>query len=273
MVAGVDRVYLGVQADPEQRTSDAVAVHEYVHLLVETNVPAAPLWLNEGLAEFFAAGRLDESPAVFGLPHTGHLSDSAVSRMAAPRRAAHRHARLGERARPMDVGDLLRAGVAAGPLPEARRRRTTRGAAHRLHRQGRAGRAGEPGGRRGVRRSHTADVVGFTPTPAASDSSTRDSQASARIESESSRRPRALRPGRLRLTLGDFLTHVQHFDEASRLLAQAAELVARRTRSARATGIARLSTTAPGRSPARGRATPCAVTGRARWRIFCGPSP
>ena len=54
-------------------TSDAVAVHEYVHLLVETNVPAAPLWLNEGLAEFFAAGRLDESPAVFGLPHTGHL--------------------------------------------------------------------------------------------------------------------------------------------------------------------------------------------------------
>ena len=74
MVAGVDRVYLGVQADPERRTSDAVAVHEYVHLLVETNVPAAPLWLNEGLAEFFAAGRLDESPAVFGLPHTGHLS-------------------------------------------------------------------------------------------------------------------------------------------------------------------------------------------------------
>ena len=93
MVAGIDRVYLGVQADPEQRTGDSVAVHEYVHLLVETNVPAAPLWLNEGLAEFFAAGRLDESPAVFGLPHTGHLQFCGLAngcpstRYSAPRAA------------------------------------------------------------------------------------------------------------------------------------------------------------------------------------------
>ena len=73
MVAGVDRMYVGVQAGRDHPARDLVAVHEYVHLLVETNVPAAPLWLNEGLAEFFAAGRLEESPAIFGLPHTGHL--------------------------------------------------------------------------------------------------------------------------------------------------------------------------------------------------------
>jgi tetratricopeptide (TPR) repeat protein len=72
MVAGLDRVYLGVPLGASD-SADGVATHEYVHLLVEANIPAAPLWLNEGLAEFFAAGRFDESPAVFGVPHAGHL--------------------------------------------------------------------------------------------------------------------------------------------------------------------------------------------------------
>ena len=73
MVAGLDRVYLGVPLSRPDISHEQVATHEYVHLLVEANIAAAPLWLNEGLAEFFAAGRLDESPAVFGLPHAGHL--------------------------------------------------------------------------------------------------------------------------------------------------------------------------------------------------------
>lgn len=73
MVGGLDRIYLAIPLDRREREVEAIAVHEYVHLLVEANIPAAPLWLNEGLAEFFAAGRLDDRPAVFGLPHVGHL--------------------------------------------------------------------------------------------------------------------------------------------------------------------------------------------------------
>jgi tetratricopeptide (TPR) repeat protein len=73
MVSGLDRVFIAVPAGRSDLSVDAVAVHEYVHLLVDENIPSTPLWLNEGLAEFFAAGRLDESPAVFGLPHVGHL--------------------------------------------------------------------------------------------------------------------------------------------------------------------------------------------------------
>ena len=72
MVAGLDRVYLGVPLGVSD-SANGVATHEHLHLLVEANMPVAPLWLNEGLAEFFAAGRFDESPAVFGLPHAGHL--------------------------------------------------------------------------------------------------------------------------------------------------------------------------------------------------------
>jgi tetratricopeptide (TPR) repeat protein len=73
MVSGLDRVYLGVPLDRPDISGDQVATHEYVHLLVDANIPAAPLWLNEGLAEFFASGRFDEDPVVFGLPHAGYL--------------------------------------------------------------------------------------------------------------------------------------------------------------------------------------------------------
>ena len=72
MVAGLES-RVSRSAAHRADSADGVATHEYVHLLVEANIPAAPLWLNEGLAEFFAAGRFDESPAVFGLPHAGHL--------------------------------------------------------------------------------------------------------------------------------------------------------------------------------------------------------
>jgi tetratricopeptide (TPR) repeat protein len=73
MVSGLDRVYLGIPLGRPDISGDQVATHEYVHLLVEANIPAAPLWLNEGLAEFFASGRFDEAPVVFGLPHAGYL--------------------------------------------------------------------------------------------------------------------------------------------------------------------------------------------------------
>ena len=59
MVSGLDRVYLGIPLDRPDVPLDQVATQENVHLLVEANIPAAPLWLNEGLAEFFANGRFD----------------------------------------------------------------------------------------------------------------------------------------------------------------------------------------------------------------------
>jgi tetratricopeptide (TPR) repeat protein len=74
MVAGPDRIYLAIADDAHAVFPGAVAIHEYVHVLVESNLPWAPLWLNEGLAEFFAGGRATDEPAVFGVPHPTHLS-------------------------------------------------------------------------------------------------------------------------------------------------------------------------------------------------------
>ena len=220
MVDGIDRVYLGLRGD---LTLDAVAVHEYVHLLVETNVPAAPLWLNEGLAEFFAAGRLDESPAVFGLPHTGHLqilrtrewlpieallgatrgSTTVRERWTSATFYAQawllvHYLKLAEGGRHATQLTVFTAKVAQG-VPADRAGVEAFGDLTQLMHRLQAYARGE--------RFYDARFPG-------ADAEGLESIAGTRIE-----------PWEAALTLGDFLTHVQHFDLAARLLAHAADLV------------------------------------------------
>ena len=47
--------------------------HEALHAWVRRNLPWAPLWLNEGLAEYYSTARIDEERAVLGLPKARHL--------------------------------------------------------------------------------------------------------------------------------------------------------------------------------------------------------
>ena len=47
--------YITLSADSQHaRSADALAFHEYVHLLVKNSFERAPLWFNEGLAEFYS---------------------------------------------------------------------------------------------------------------------------------------------------------------------------------------------------------------------------
>ncbi|HYO90455.1 MAG TPA: DUF1570 domain-containing protein, partial [Pyrinomonadaceae bacterium] len=48
--------YITLSADSQhERGAAALAFHEYVHLLVKNSFERAPLWFNEGLAEFYSA--------------------------------------------------------------------------------------------------------------------------------------------------------------------------------------------------------------------------
>jgi tetratricopeptide (TPR) repeat protein len=222
MVAGLDRVYLAMRADQDPHAVYSVAIHEYVHLLVETNLPAAPLWLNEGLAEFYAAGRLEDNPAVFGLPHAGHLS-------------------------------VLRA---RAWLPLDTLLSTTRGSAVVGERGSSAAFYAQAwllvhylkladGGRYAAQlTTFTARVAQGVPAPrAALEAFGNLAQLSRRLAAYArggrfydARFPmdaadvgdagkgEPLAPWQAAVALGDFLTHVQAFDQASQLLARAAEL-------------------------------------------------
>src|SRR5215218_3337639 len=52
---GDDVNYIAISLDPRDRDPFSTAFHEYVHLHIKDNIPSAPLWLNEGLAELYGS--------------------------------------------------------------------------------------------------------------------------------------------------------------------------------------------------------------------------
>src|SRR5262245_2128909 len=65
---GDDVNYIAMSLDRRLKDPYAVAFHEYVHLHLRDNVPGVPLWLNEGLAEFYGSLEFTGGEAVLGAP-------------------------------------------------------------------------------------------------------------------------------------------------------------------------------------------------------------
>ena len=65
---GEDVNYIAMSLDPRERDPLSIAFHEYVHLHLRDNVPGVPLWLNEGLAEFYGSLQFSNGEAVLGVP-------------------------------------------------------------------------------------------------------------------------------------------------------------------------------------------------------------
>ena len=65
---GDDVNYIALSLDPDNRDPFSTAFHEYVHLHLRDNVPDAPLWLNEGLAELYGSLQFTGNDAVLGAP-------------------------------------------------------------------------------------------------------------------------------------------------------------------------------------------------------------
>ena len=65
---GDDVNYIAISIDPSDGNPFSTAFHEYVHAHVNENIPNAPLWLNEGLAEFYGSLQFASGEAVLGTP-------------------------------------------------------------------------------------------------------------------------------------------------------------------------------------------------------------
>ena len=72
-VAGGDIHHIALRLDIEGEHPYHVIYHEYVHLLVRLNFHDAPIWLNEGLAEFYAGTDVDDAEVRFGRLMPWHL--------------------------------------------------------------------------------------------------------------------------------------------------------------------------------------------------------
>ena len=66
-----DANYVAVQVDDAR--SLGIVYHEYLHYFVERNIPALPLWLNEGLAEFYRTMERTKNGVDLGVPPPEHL--------------------------------------------------------------------------------------------------------------------------------------------------------------------------------------------------------
>ena len=71
---GDDVNYIAISLDPTNREPLSAAFHEYVHLFVKDNLPNCPLWLNEGLAEFYSTAELSNGDAVVGAPIPSYIN-------------------------------------------------------------------------------------------------------------------------------------------------------------------------------------------------------
>ena len=71
--AGDDVNYIAISLDASERDPFSTAFHEYIHVHVNQNIPGAPLWLNEGLAEFYGSLQFSSGEAVLGTPLTHYI--------------------------------------------------------------------------------------------------------------------------------------------------------------------------------------------------------
>ena len=65
---GNDVNYIAISLDPSGDPY-GTAFHEYVHLHVKDNIPGAPIWLNEGLAELYESLQFSGGDALIGTPN------------------------------------------------------------------------------------------------------------------------------------------------------------------------------------------------------------
>lgn len=83
-IQGEDGNYVAMTTDTGRlRTPYQVIFHEYVHFLVGNNLKDAPLWLNEGLAEFYSTFETsdDEQDVIIGRAIIWHLATLNQGRM------------------------------------------------------------------------------------------------------------------------------------------------------------------------------------------------
>ena len=72
-VEGPDNVYIAVRLDRGEEAFRSV-FHEYTHLLLRRVFPEAPLWLHEGLAEYYSTLRITgDRTALIGYPVVQHV--------------------------------------------------------------------------------------------------------------------------------------------------------------------------------------------------------
>jgi tetratricopeptide (TPR) repeat protein len=72
-VHGQEKNYVALRLDAQGENPYHVVYHEYVHLLTSLNLRWLPVWLDEGMAEFFATAQIAQKEVLIGMPTSSQL--------------------------------------------------------------------------------------------------------------------------------------------------------------------------------------------------------
>lgn len=73
-VPGPEKNYIALRTDVSGEVHYLPVYHEYVHLIVELNFQHFPLWLDEGVADFFGNAKLVPGGGIFGQLNSSYLN-------------------------------------------------------------------------------------------------------------------------------------------------------------------------------------------------------
>jgi tetratricopeptide (TPR) repeat protein len=77
----LDKNYVLLRLDAEGEHPYAVVYHEYTHLLMGKSAEWVPLWMNEGLAEFYQTTEIQQKDVLLGQPNRENLALLRQSRL------------------------------------------------------------------------------------------------------------------------------------------------------------------------------------------------
>ena len=72
-VPGEERHFVALQTDVQTENPYQIVYHEYTHAILNLNFRGLPVWLNEGLAEFFANSVIQDKEVEVGKASPSHL--------------------------------------------------------------------------------------------------------------------------------------------------------------------------------------------------------
>ncbi len=72
-ISGAEKNYVALRVDVSGENPYHVLYHEYTHLLVRLNYRQLPIWLNEGLAEFYGNTKIGEKELILGQPDASSI--------------------------------------------------------------------------------------------------------------------------------------------------------------------------------------------------------
>ena len=68
LLLGGDKIYAFIRLDSGREDPYGIVYHEYTHMVLDLNVRSLPLWMSEGLAEFYGFSTIGEKEVHLGRP-------------------------------------------------------------------------------------------------------------------------------------------------------------------------------------------------------------